>query len=334
MRKQCRRLFIFEFRTVTMKFFILFFLFSVVVIGQTDFDKTEQFFANKQFSKAALLMEDYVKTHPNDTKGIELLGDAYGYQKKWDDAIENYKKLVGLSPKTANYHYKYGGALGMKALSVSKMKALGIIGDVKQAFTTAAELDPKHIETLWALVKLYMQLPGIIGGSMSKSLKYADELQNLSKVDGYLAKGYIYEYDKSPEIAEKYYKLAVIEGESLTCYEKLTNLYVAQKQPDKAIANMEAAQIKHDNNDLNYQIGKLTADYNTQLDKGEKSLRIYITNYSAEDGVPKAWANYRLAQIYKQQQNKNDALKHIDLALAELPKNEDFKTEKSAILKL
>lgn len=334
MRKQCRRLFIFEFRTVTMKFFILFFLFSVVVIGQTDFDKTEQFFANKQFSKAALLMEDYVKTHPNDTKGIELLGDAYGYQKKWDDAIENYKKLVGLSPKTANYHYKYGGALGMKALSVSKMKALGIIGDVKQAFTTAAELDPKHIETRWALVKLYMQLPGIIGGSMSKSLHYAEELQNLSKVDGYLAKGYIYEYDKSPKIAEKYYKFAVAEGGSLTCYEKLTNLYISQQQHDKAIANMEVAQNKHANNDLNYQIGKMAADYNTELQKGEQHLQDYIANYSNANSVSKPWANYRLAQIYRHQKNKAEALKSIDLALTELPKNEDFKTEKLAILRL
>src|SRR5690606_8651833 len=139
--------------------------------------KTEQFLANKQFSKAEALMTTFVKNNPTNVTGIELLGDAYGHQKKWDGAIENYKKLVDISPKTANYHYKYGGALGMKALSVNKMKALAIIGDVKQAFSTAAELDPKHIETRWALVELYMQLPGIIGGSMSKSLKYADELQ-------------------------------------------------------------------------------------------------------------------------------------------------------------
>lgn len=317
-----------------MKFFLYFFLFSIGALAQTDLEKTEQLFAKKQFAKAQEHMETYVKNHPNDLKGLELLGDAYGHQKKWDEAITAYKKMVDLSPKTANYHYKYGGALGMKALSINKIKAIGIIGDVKEAFTKAAELDPNHIETRWALVELYMQLPGIIGGSKSKSLTYADELQNLSKVDGYLAKGYIYEYDKEPELAEKYYKLAIAEGGSLTCFEKLTTLYENQKQPEKAIANIEASYQRHKRNALHYQIGKVAAEYNIQLDKGEKYLQTYIKNYSAEDDVPKAWANYRLAQIYKHQKKKADALKYIDLAIAELPKTEPFKKEKVAILSL
>ena len=114
----------------------------------------------------------------------------------------------------------------MKALSISKLKALGIIGDVKRSFLKAAELDPNHIDARWALVELYVSLPGIVGGSNSKALKYANELQKLSKVDGYLAKGYVYEYDDKPELAEKYYKLAIKVGGSVTCYEKLSNFYV------------------------------------------------------------------------------------------------------------
>ncbi|MBT8244314.1 MAG: hypothetical protein HKP48_07435 [Winogradskyella sp.] len=52
-----------------------------------------------------------------------------------------------------------------------------------------------------------------------KSLLYANELEALSKVDGYLVKGYIYKYDDKPELAEKYYKLALKIGGSITCYE-------------------------------------------------------------------------------------------------------------------
>ena len=306
----------------------------MLVRGQTDFQNTELLISKNEFLKAQNLMVAYVKNHPEDRRGIELLGDVYGHQKKWDDAINSYKVLVDISPKTANYHFKYGGALGMKALSVSKLKALGIIGDVKQAFINAADLDPSHIETRWALVELYMQLPGIIGGSKTKSLKYADELQNLSKVDGYLAKGYIYEYDKEIDLAEKYYKLAITEGGSLLCFEKLSNLYENQKQPNKAIVNMETAYNKHKSNLLNYQIGKVSADYSVQLDKGEVYLQNYIRNYSAEDGIPKAWANLRLAQIYKHQKKKADALNHIELAIAELPKEDAFKKEKTVILSL
>lgn len=311
--------------------FVILFIPFLSFSQSSSLDDAKQLLKDKKFVKAQELLSEYVKTHQNDKESIELLGDAYGHQKKWDDAIAYYEKLTRLEPGNANFHYKYGGALGMKALSVSKIKALGIIGDVKGAFLKAAELDPSHIDTRWALVELYMQLPGIVGGSKSKSFKYANELEALSKVDGYLAKGYIYEYDDEPELAEKYYKLAINEGGSLTCYDKLTNLYEKEKQPEKVISNLEASGIKHERNAMHYQIGKVCAEYNIQLEKGEKCLLIYIENYSAKDGVPKAWAYYRLAQIAKNKKNKVDALKWIDKAIADLPKIDVFKSEKQHI---
>lgn len=307
-----------------MKSLLFALLFPIAVFAQSTVDLGEGYINKKQFSKAEKVLNAFVKSNSDNLKAIELLGDAYGHQKKWDEAAAEYKKLIKAKPKTANYHYKYGGALGMKALSVSKVSALGIIGDVKSSFLKAAELDSNHIETRWALVELYMQLPGIIGGSKSKSLKYANQLEALSKVDGYLAKGYIYEYDDEPELAEKYYLKAIKVGGSLTCYEKLTALYEKEKQPEKAITNIEASQIKHQRNSLHYQIGKVCADYNVQLDKGKQCLVVYLQNHSAKDGVPKAWANYRLAQIYKHKSDTTNALKYINLAIAELPKIEVF----------
>lgn len=311
--------------------FLLLLLFPIFVFGQSELNTIDSLIKEKQFIKAEKAVIDFLKNHPNNLKAVEFLGDALSYQKKWDDAIVQYKKLVKAQQNKANYHYKYGGALGMKALSVSKLKALSIIGDVKKAFLKAAELDKNHIETRWALVELYMQLPGLFGGSKSTSLKFANELEVLSQVDGYLAKGYIYEYDDEPELAEKYYKMAIDVGGSLNCFNKLTNLYENQKQPQKAIQNIEAAQKKHQRNALHYQIGKVAAEYNTQLEKGEQCLQTYITNYSAKDGVPLAWAYYRLAQIYKHKNNKEEALKWIDKAIINLPKIKVFQEEKANI---
>ena len=179
-----------------------------------------------------------------------------------------------------------------------------------------------------------MQLPGIIGGSKTKALKYADELYNLSKVDGYLAKGYIYEYDNNAQLAEKYYKLAIKEGGSLWCYEKLTTFYEKQKQPEKALSNLEEAKNKHKRNGLHYQIGKVAAENNIELQKGEQYLQTYIENYSSNDEVPKAWAYYRLAQIYLHKKDKREALKHIDLAISEDPKTKSFTEQKQKILRM
>jgi tetratricopeptide (TPR) repeat protein len=302
--------------------------------SQNSIEKAKVFIAKKQFKSAQNEMLTFLKTNPEDNQAIELLGDAYGHEKKWDDAIEQYKILTEQQPKSANYQYKYGGALGMKALSISKLKALGIIGDLKSAFLKAAELDPNHIDARWALVELYISLPGIIGGSTSKALKYAEELEKLSKVDGYLAKGYVYEYDDELELAEKYYRLAIKVGGSVTCYEKLTNFYEKQNQPEKAISNIEEGHKRLQRNAMHYQIGKVCADYNIQLDKGEKCLNAYLSNHSAKDGVPKEWAYYRMAQIYKHKKEKSEALKWINKAIAGLPDIDVFKTEKSSISKL
>uniref|UniRef100_UPI00404A1789 tetratricopeptide repeat protein n=3 Tax=Gelidibacter sp. TaxID=2018083 RepID=UPI00404A1789 len=240
-----------------MKLFWIFLLVPFLALSQSTIETAEGFLNQKHYDKAITLLDNHLKSNSSDLKAIELLGDAYGHKKNWDESIVSYKKLVDLSPKTANYHYKYGGALGMKALSVSKFKAVGFVGDAKQAFLKAAELDAKHIDTRWALVEMYMQLPGIIGGSKNKALKYANELEALSKVDGYLAKGYIYDYDKEPELAESYYKKAVTTGGSVTCYQKITQFYIKQKQPQKALVYLKEGYKIHKSDEFLQQIKTL-----------------------------------------------------------------------------
>ena len=115
------------------KYLLVFFI-SSMCFSQTSFENAETFIAKKEFVKAEAEMSIFLEDNPNDLKAIELLGDAYGHQKKWDDAIGQYQVLKQKRPNNANYHYKYGGALGMKALSISKIRALGIIGDVKMRF--------------------------------------------------------------------------------------------------------------------------------------------------------------------------------------------------------
>ena len=135
-----------------MKKFFVFLLFPMLCFSQTSIDKAEVLFQQKNYAQAEQILAIHLKDNTKDLKAIEYYGDAFGYQKKWDRAIIQYKKLVEAKPKEANYHYKYGGVLAMKALQVNKLKALTLIGDVKDAFLTAAQLDKNHINTRWALV--------------------------------------------------------------------------------------------------------------------------------------------------------------------------------------
>ncbi|TYB79326.1 tetratricopeptide repeat protein [Bizionia myxarmorum] len=217
-------------------------LLPLIGIAQPTLDQADKLLQQKHYKQAENLLKPFVAQNNSSKRAVELLGDTYGHQANWDAAITQYKQLVALDQNEANYYYKYGGAMGMKALEVNKFSALLLIDDIEKSFLKAAELDSKHINTRWALVELYMKLPAIVGGSIKKSLKYADELEGISKVDGYLAKGTIYEYDKKPDLAEKYYKMAVNIGGSVTCYEKLASFYENQNQPEKALLVMEASK--------------------------------------------------------------------------------------------
>ncbi|PKA83449.1 tetratricopeptide repeat protein [Ulvibacter sp. MAR_2010_11] len=309
-------------------------LLPTLLLSQNNFQQAEKLFQQEKFSKAKPLFEAYLNEHPTDRKTREYLGDIAGYQKDWDTAIDYYEPLVEEDKNNANYHFKYGGVMGMKALEISRIRAVTYIGDIKFHFEEAARLDPKHIEARWALVEFYIQLPGIIGGSERKAIKYANELGKISPVDGFLANGYIAEYSNRSKDAENFYKKAIEVGGSPHTYEKLAEHYEKTNQPKEAMQVASKSLQIHKRNQLNYQIGKISAQYNLDAELGINCLQAYIQNHSAKDGVPKDWAYYRLAQIYKNKGQKATALQWINKALADRPEFKEAKKEKELILAL
>ena len=163
--------------------FLFIYLIPIFAISQTDFDKAEKLYSSKNFEQSKVLFQNYLKDNPNNIKTIEYLGDIAGQNKSWDNAIYYYNKLKQLKPMEANYHYKYGGVMGMKAKESNKFKALGMISEIKSSFEKAISLNPKHIEARAALVEFYLQLPGIVGGSEKKALLYANEIAQISDFD-------------------------------------------------------------------------------------------------------------------------------------------------------
>lgn len=207
--------------------------------AQTSFNKGVQHVKAENFTEAKLEFKKVSETEENYWEAQEHIADIYAREKKWDEAVRIYEELVEIFPQNADYNFKYGGALGMKALTLSKMQAAFYISDIKFHLKKAAELDPKHIETRWALTKLYMQLPGILGGSTTTSYAYTDELLKISPVDGWLAKGYVAVEDEDYKAADKYYNKALQIGGSVTCYKELIQFY--EKKVDK---QEEAQQLR------------------------------------------------------------------------------------------
>ena len=172
---------------------------AVTSNAQNVLERVDSLIQHKAYAKAEKELSTYLIQHKTNLKAMELLGDTYAYQDQWDSAIEVYAHLAEIKPKDAQIHYKLGGAMGMKALSVNKIRALAYVGGIKSALSKAIALDSSHIIAHWALIEFHMALPVIVGGSSKKALKYAKHLEQISEVDGYLAKGYIYEKNNELE---------------------------------------------------------------------------------------------------------------------------------------
>lgn len=309
----------------------IFLLAPLFSMAQSSFDEAEQLYNQENFRSAKPLFKEYLNAHPGHRKTREYLGDIAGYNEDWNTAIDYYKELAKEDKNNADYHFKYGGALGLKALSINKLRALTYIGDIKEQFEIAASLDKNHIEARWALVEFYIQLPGIVGGSETKALMYANQLRGISAVDGYLAIGYVAEYSDRPKDAEKYYKMAIEIGGSPHTYEKLADHYEKNNEPEKALETTSASLKIHKRNGLNYQIGKIVGQYNLDAEYGIRSLHAYLDNFSVRDGVPKDWAYLRLAQIYKNLGDKDDALLWVNKAIDSRSDFEEALAEKKLI---
>jgi tetratricopeptide (TPR) repeat protein len=215
--------------------------FPIFLFSQSNFEKAEKLFMQEKYSLAKPIFESIYKENPNQLKTIEYLADIASNLEEWDKAIFYYQKLKMLKPNEANYYYKYGGALGMKAKEGGKWVAMRLIGDMRESFEKAIVLNPKHIEARWAMVEYYLQLPVIVGGSERKAQIYSNELFKISPIDGYLSKAHIDEYYKRYKSAEKNYLKAIEIGGSKTSYQKLANLYKNKmNQPERARETMDA----------------------------------------------------------------------------------------------
>ncbi len=128
-----------------MKKLLLFFLLTPFVIwSQTNFEKGEKLYHAKKYDEAKVVFEGVLKTKPSDIKTLEYLGDIEAHHKAWESAARYFKKLKELKPNTADYFYKYGGSLAMQAMEVSRLKALGMVSEMKESFEKAIIIDPKH----------------------------------------------------------------------------------------------------------------------------------------------------------------------------------------------
>lgn len=254
----------------------------------------------KKYSELETQLINHLDQFAQDDQMLEYLGDVYGYQNKWSNAADCYQRLVAAHPKNANYHYKYGGVLGRMAKEGSKFKALKLIRQTKALFKTAERLDPNHIPVQWAQVQLYAELPGFLGGSYETAWGHAEQLQHLSKIEGYLAKVYVLEKQGRTITAKQYAHKIVKHHNQLPC------LNLIQKD-EKDCEDFD--------NNLYFGVANAYSIIQGDLSVIEFFLKSYISKYTTRDRIPIEIAFLKLSEVYIEKNQKDLALDCLNKAL-------------------
>lgn len=222
-----------------MKTLLFLILLPIVIYSQDLFEKGEVAYEKEDYKKAISIFLSLSQDDSSHKIARDYLGKSYAQLQLWEESSQVFTELVKDYPYDADFHFKLGGTLGLLAKEANAFKALSLLDDIKFHLKKAIELDPTHLEARWALLKLYLELPAILGGNSDISRDYAFQLDSLSPVDGALAFGYIERELENFKKAEFFYSQAVELGQSTTTYLELAELYKRSKKDDKYFKTLE-----------------------------------------------------------------------------------------------
>lgn len=97
-------------------------------------------------------------------------------------AITAAEACVARQPRAGACHYALGVTLGVQAMVDGMLKAARSAGTVREALSTALEIDTSWYPARSALVEFYLLAPGIMGGSTSRATELAGSAPRAEQV--------------------------------------------------------------------------------------------------------------------------------------------------------
>jgi tetratricopeptide (TPR) repeat protein len=115
-----------------------------------------------------------LKTHPADAEaraalvlGLSLADPANA--KRLQAGAEQARRCTEQHPNVAVCHLAAAQNLGLQMLNMGMAKAMRSVGSLKDLWLRTLELEPSSFTARVQLAKLYVTLPGMMGGSTAKA---------------------------------------------------------------------------------------------------------------------------------------------------------------------
>ena len=164
---------------------------------------------------------------PEDTRAFYIKGSTLNYLKKYEEAIKSFQAAIALKPDDAQFYSGIGDAYynsGKKEQALGGYKkAIQLANPPDRAFIRVAEIYAEQHQDAKSLEAYYVAKSKI----SEKSASYTNTLYNIGKFEA---------ANKSYDKAEvSFAELILLSPKDYEVYEKLIQLYYAQKKYEKAI---------------------------------------------------------------------------------------------------
>lgn len=195
-----------------------------------------------------------LSAQPEDAQAAVALGLAAledGEPKRLEAALKPLQACVERQPTLATCHYALGSVYGVQAMTGGMMKAMGLAGRIKESLSRAVELDPMLYEARQSLVQVYLLLPGMAGGSVSKAKELAAAADKRQPEHAKALRAMIALQDKQWMEAERELQSAKpgddksLQADLRGSWSQLATQLLVDKQTAKAKAIFEQLQREH-----------------------------------------------------------------------------------------
>jgi len=145
------------------------------IYAQSDLDRALGYYKEDRLEASKEILLALYAQNPKNYEVIYHLSNLYFKEANYKESAVLMKKMVDQYPENEEYHFKYGGALGLY-IKQHKTKAFQFLDDVKLHMKTAIEINDQYTDAYLGLVQLYSELPSILGGSKRVAENYANIL--------------------------------------------------------------------------------------------------------------------------------------------------------------
>ena len=280
-------------------FFFFFIIMPLFIFSQEINPFVTYDFHKDPIYKIKMLDLKKLEKKASSIKTFISIADLSYYYKDWEVAISYYEKIIVENPSAENY-FKLAVAAARKSLEVSRFFSISYILKAKKYVLNAHRLAPKNPRYLKLLIKLFAEIPSILGGNKEFALKKADELFVIDPIQGLIIKGYLNEIDEYLSAAKSKYELAF-------------NLLEKNYQSFDTF-------FEENDRDLIFEIGNVVATHQISSELGISALKFYANSYDFMDNYPLSTVYYLLSRIYFFKQDLNISSYYLAKALNINPK--------------